>query len=55
MGWTTTSDPYRPIRLRFPNYESAINYAEQNNWPYIVRDSQRSAAGQKSEELLAER
>jgi hypothetical protein len=38
MGWTSSSDPYRPIRLRFPDRESAVAYAESNDWDYIVRD-----------------
>lgn len=38
MGWTATRDPYRPIRLSFSDRESAVEYAEQNDWDYIVRD-----------------
>lgn len=38
MGWTATRDPYRPIRLSFPDRESAVEYAELNDWDYIVRD-----------------
>ncbi|HEY9040141.1 MAG TPA: NADH dehydrogenase ubiquinone Fe-S protein 4 [Roseovarius sp.] len=41
MRWTATRDPYRPIRLSFPDCESAIEYAERNDWPYIVRDGGR--------------
>lgn len=48
MGWTTTSDPYRPIRLRFPDCERAINYAERNDWLYIVRDDQRPASRERA-------
>lgn len=46
MGWTASADPYRPIRLGFPDRESAVAFAEQNDWPYLVRDDapvQRSA------------
>lgn len=39
MGWTASSDPFRPIRLTFPDRESAIAYAERNDWRYIVRDT----------------
>ncbi|MCK8484265.1 ETC complex I subunit [Aliiroseovarius sp. S2029] len=42
MGWTASDDPYRPIRLSFPDRESAIDYAERNDWDYIVRDDGRS-------------
>lgn len=38
MGWTSTRDPYRPIRLSFPDRESAVEYAELNDWHYIVRN-----------------
>ncbi len=44
MGWTATRDPYRPIRLSFPDCESAVGYAERNDWDYIVRDGGRSTA-----------
>ena len=45
MGWTATEDPYRPIRLTFPDLDSAIAFAERNDWQYIVRhepDKRRS-------------
>lgn len=38
MGWTASRDPYQPIRLSFPDRESAIDYAEKQDWTYIVRD-----------------
>ena len=41
MGWIATDDPYRPIRLSFPDCESAIDYAERQDWDYIVRDDGR--------------
>jgi|TARA_R110002051_G_scaffold153039_3_gene225607 hypothetical protein len=44
MGWTATRDPYRPIRLSFPDCESAVGYAERNDWDYIVRDGGRSTS-----------
>ncbi len=37
MGWTTRPDPYRSIRLTFPDAGSAIRFAEANDWRYIVR------------------
>ena len=42
MGWIATRDPYRPIRLSFPDCESAIEYAERNDWSYILRDGGRT-------------
>ena len=38
MGYTSSNDPYRPIRLRFPDRESAVDFAERQDWPYIVRE-----------------
>ena len=38
MGWTASRAPYRSIRLSFPDRESAIDYAEKRDWPYILRD-----------------
>lgn len=34
MGWTGSSDPFAPIRLEFPDCESAVNFAEKNGWDY---------------------
>ncbi len=42
MGWTATRDPYRPIRLSFPDCESAIKYAERNDWNYVIRGEGKS-------------
>ncbi|AUJ65606.1 ETC complex I subunit (plasmid) [Aestuarium zhoushanense] len=39
MGWTATRDPYRKIRLSFPDRESAEDYAVQQDWNYVVRDT----------------
>jgi hypothetical protein len=38
MGHTSSDDPYRPIRLKFPDRQSAIAFAENNDWTYIVRE-----------------
>ena len=38
MGYTSSDDPYRPIRLKFPDRESAVEFAERQDWRYIVRD-----------------
>lgn len=38
MGWTSSDDPFQPIRLTFPDRESAIAHAENNDWRYIVQN-----------------
>lgn len=39
MGWAGSRDPLASaLRLRFPNRESAIAFAEQQGWTYLVRD-----------------
>ena len=43
MGWTTSNDPYRTIRLQFPDVASAIRYAESQDWRYIVLEESRGA------------
>ncbi|MBC7138058.1 MAG: ETC complex I subunit [Defluviimonas sp.] len=46
MGWTATRDPYRPIRLRFADRESAVDFAERQDWSYVLlEEGQRRAAG----------
>ena len=39
MGWTASSDPFGQIRLRFPDRQSAIEFAERQGWRYVVRDA----------------
>ncbi|QYX55696.1 ETC complex I subunit [Roseovarius sp. SCSIO 43702] len=53
MGWTATRDPYRPIRLSFPDCQSAIDYAERNDWDYIVRDRTETATRRRPEPIFA--
>ncbi len=36
MGWSATDDPYRPIRLTFPDLDSAIAFAERKGSQFIV-------------------
>jgi hypothetical protein len=43
MGWTTRDDPYRTVRLPFPDAASAIRYAESQDWRYIVLEEPRAA------------
>jgi ETC complex I subunit-like protein len=39
MGWTSSRDPFASIpRLRFPDRESAIAFAERHGWHYLARD-----------------
>ena len=38
MGYTSSDDPYGSIRLKFPDQQSAIAFAEQNDWTYVVRE-----------------
>lgn len=52
MGWTATRDPYRPIRLSFPDRESAIDYAERQDWDYIVRDESQRRPGPRREPIF---
>ncbi len=36
MGWTSSTDTRRQIRLRFPSREEAVRYAEKHGLPYEV-------------------
>lgn len=38
MGWIRNDDPYRSIRLTFPDRDSAVDFAERQNWRYVVRE-----------------
>lgn len=38
MGYTSSDDPFRPIRLKFSDRESAVDFAERQDWRYIVRE-----------------
>ena len=37
MGWVGSRDPFAHIRLRFPDRQSAIEFAEKQGWPYVVQ------------------
>ena len=38
MGWTATRDPFTSFyRLRFPDRQSAIEFAERHGWRYIAQ------------------
>jgi uncharacterized protein (DUF1330 family) len=36
MGWTSSRDMGREVKLEFPNLESAENFAKSNSWDYEV-------------------
>lgn len=38
MGWTSSDDPFRAIRLIFPDRDSAVEFAERQDWRYVVRE-----------------
>jgi hypothetical protein len=38
MGYTSSGDPYRQIRLKFPDRDSAVDFAERRDWHYVVRE-----------------
>ncbi len=38
VGYTSSGDPYRPIRLKFPDRDSAVDFAERQDWHYVVRE-----------------
>ncbi len=36
MGWTSRDDPFSTIRLTFPDRDSAVDFAERQDWRYVV-------------------
>jgi ETC complex I subunit conserved region len=38
MGWIGSRDPFPHIRLRFPDRQSAIEFAKRQGWPYVVQN-----------------
>ena len=38
MGWVSSRDPFAHIRLRFPDRQSALAFAEKQGWPYVVQN-----------------
>jgi hypothetical protein len=40
MGWTSSDDTQRQLRLTFDTKEEAVAYAEREGIPYIVEPSQ---------------
>lgn len=39
MGWTSSDDPFAAVRMTFPDRDSAVAFAMENDWPYVVRDT----------------
>ena len=37
-GMDSSRDPFAHIRLRFPDPQSAIEFAERQGWRYVVQD-----------------
>lgn len=52
MGWTSTRDPYQPIRLSFPDCESAVDYAERQDWDYVVLNAERRVKRRAAEPIF---
>jgi hypothetical protein len=48
MGWATSADPSRQVRLTFPTKEEAVAYAERHGIPYMVTEPPRGKAVRKS-------
>ncbi len=40
MGWTSSKDTLHEVKMKFPNKESAIDFAKQNNLNYEVIEPQ---------------
>jgi hypothetical protein len=45
MGWIGSRDLFADIRLRFPDQQSAIEFAEKQGWPYVVQNPPLGASG----------
>lgn len=41
MGWQSSSDTRRQVRLRFPTVEAAIQYCEQRDIAYTISTPQK--------------
>jgi hypothetical protein len=48
MGWIGSGDTRRQVRLRFPDREAAIAYAERNGYTYEVEEPRQPAFRPKS-------
>ncbi len=38
MGWTASDDTLRQVRMKFPDRESAVAFAEKQDWRYVVME-----------------
>lgn len=41
MGWTSSRDPRRQLRLGFPTRESAVDFALRQGWRVMLREEPR--------------
>jgi hypothetical protein len=48
MGWTSSKDMLHEVRMKFPNKESAINFAESNNINYEIIEPRQKKLIKKS-------
>lgn len=48
MGWTGGTDTLSQVRLRFPNREAAIAYANRQRVPYEVREPMHIDRGERN-------
>ncbi|MBC7132340.1 MAG: ETC complex I subunit [Roseovarius sp.] len=39
MGWISGKDSFRPIRMRFADRDSAVDFAMRNDWRFVVQDA----------------
>lgn len=55
MGWTSSADPYSNLCLKFPDLESAVNFAEARGWRYRVTDDHRRVVSRDYQRELRQR
>jgi len=48
MGWSSTADPLSNTVLDFATKEEAIDFAEKNNWDFVLEDPKERAPKSKS-------
>lgn len=41
MGWVSSEDVLRTVRIRFPDRESAVAFAEDQGWHYLLLPSKK--------------
>ncbi|MCE3255838.1 MAG: complex subunit conserved region [Rickettsiaceae bacterium] len=48
MGWTSSDNTMRQLRIKFENLEDAVNYAKTQGWDYQVIQPQEAKIVKKS-------